>query len=90
MEDGTPSQCSETTQRDGVGWGWGVRMGGTHVYLQPTHVDVWQKPSQCCNYPPIRINKKKKKKTLKQPIRDEEGNLEEDQKIIWDLTEESF
>ena len=33
---------------------------------------------------------KKKKKTLKQPIRDEEGNLEEDQKIIWDLTEESF
>ena len=32
----------------------------------------------------------KKKKTLKQPIRDEEGNLEEDQKIIWDLTEESF
>lgn len=23
-------------------------------------------------------------------MRDEEGNLEEDQKIIWDLTEESF
>ena len=34
--------------------------------------------------------KKKNTKTLKQPIRDEEGNLEEDQKIIWDLTEESF
>ena len=75
-----------------MGWGGGegVRMGGTHVYLQPTHVDVWQQPSQFCNYPPIKINQKKKKKLSRKPMRDEEGNLEEDQKIIWDLTEESF
>ena len=33
---------------------------------------------------------KKKKKLSRKPMRDEEGNLEEDQKIIWDLTEESF
>ena len=25
-------------------WGW-FRMRGTHVYLWPIHVDVWQKPS---------------------------------------------
>ena len=24
---------------------------GVYVYPWPTHVDVWQKPSQCCNYP---------------------------------------
>ena len=62
-------------------------MGGTRVYLQPIHVDVWQKPSQCCNYPPIKINLKTK---TSKPMRDEEGNLEEDQKIIWDLTEARF
>ena len=28
------------------GSGGGFRMGGTHVYLWPIHVDVWQKPSQ--------------------------------------------
>ena len=30
----------------GVGGGRGVQDGGTHVYLWPIHVDVWQKPSQ--------------------------------------------
>ena len=23
---------------------------GVYAYPWPTHVDVWQKPSQCCNY----------------------------------------
>ena len=32
------------------------------VYLWPVHVDVWQKPSQRCNYPPIKKNLIKKKK----------------------------
>ena len=31
-------------------------MGGTSVYPCPIHVDVWQKPSQYCNYPPIKMN----------------------------------
>ena len=30
-------------ERGGSGLG-----GGTHVYLWPFHVDVWQKPSQYC------------------------------------------
>ena len=29
------------------------RMEGTHVYLWLIHINVWQKPSQYCNYPPI-------------------------------------
>ena len=33
------------------------KMGGTHVYLWPIHVDVQQKPSQYGNYPPTKINK---------------------------------
>ena len=44
------------------GWrgeGW-FRMGGTHVYLWPNHVDVWQKTSKYCNYSPIKINNLKK------------------------------
>ena len=38
-------------------------MGET--YLWPIHVDIWQKPSQYCNYPPININKFKNKIDLK-------------------------
>ena len=43
--------------KGGEGGGRGVQDGGAHVYLWPTHVDVWQKPSQYCNYLPIKINK---------------------------------
>ena len=43
---GTQSQCSGTTQRDGVGSEF--QDGGTHVNLWPIHVDTWQKPSQYC------------------------------------------
>ena len=38
-------------------------MEGDTVYLWPIHVDVWQKPLQYCNYPPIK-KKKRKKKTV--------------------------
>ena len=31
-----------------------------HVYWWPIHVDVWQKPSQYCNYPPVKTIKKNK------------------------------
>jgi len=34
--------------------GRGFKMGETHVYLWPIHVDVWQKLSQYCNYPSIK------------------------------------
>ena len=36
------------------GWDRGSGWGGIHVHLWPIHVDVWQKPSQYCNYPPIK------------------------------------
>ena len=59
MNQGTQSQYSGTTWRDRVGREVeeGFRKGGTHVYPWLIHVDVWQKPSQYCNYPPIKINK---------------------------------
>ena len=43
------------------GWGWkeaggGFRREGTYVCLWPIHVDIWQKQSQYCNYPPIKMN----------------------------------
>ena len=41
----------------GEGGGRGVQDRGTHVHPWLTHVDVWQKPPQYCNYPPIKINK---------------------------------
>ena len=46
---GTQSQGSGTTQRDGVGRevGGGFGMGG-HVYPWVIIVDVWQKPPQYC------------------------------------------
>ena len=35
-----------------MGWQAGRRLKreGTYVYLWPIHVDVWQKPTQYCNY----------------------------------------
>ena len=41
--------------------GEGYKREGTHVYLWPIHVDVWQKLSQYCNYLTIK-NKIKLKK----------------------------
>ena len=32
-------------QPRGTGWGGEFRMGDTHVYLWPIHVDIWQKTS---------------------------------------------
>ena len=61
MIQGTQSWCSVTTWRDRVGRevGRGLRREGTHVFLWPIHVDVWQKASQYCNYPPIKLGGKK-------------------------------
>ena len=46
-----------------MGWGRRFKREGTYVYLWLIHVDVWQKPSQYCNYPLI------KNKTEKSIIR---------------------
>ena len=43
------------------GSGW-----GTHVCTWLIHVNVWQKPLQYCNQPPIKINKLKKIKRRNQ------------------------
>ena len=39
----------------GMGWEVGGRLKRERmcVYLWLTHVDVWQKPSQYSNYPPV-------------------------------------
>ena len=44
----------------GEGGGREVQDRSTHVYLWPMHVNVWQKPSQYCNYPPVKLVEKKK------------------------------
>ena len=53
-------QCSVTTFRGRMGWevGGKFKREGTYIYLWLIHVDVWQKPTQYCNYPPIK-NKRK-------------------------------
>ena len=71
MKQSTQSWCSGTTQRDRVGREVGgvFRMGGHNAHLWLTHVDVWQKPPQYCNYPPIKlIYKVKLKKEIYLPI----------------------
>ena len=32
----------------------GGRREGRYVYLRLIHVEVWQKPTQCCNHPSIK------------------------------------
>ena len=48
MKQGTQSECSGTTQSDGLGRevGGGFRMGGTHIHLWLIHVNVRQKQPQ--------------------------------------------
>ena len=55
-DSGTSNQGSVTTSRGGMGWEVGGRLmrEGTYVYLWLIHVDVWQKPTQCCNYSSIK------------------------------------
>lgn len=45
---------------DGGGTGWVVG-GRGHMCVPMVHVAVWQKATQCCNYPPIAILKKEEK-----------------------------
>ena len=62
-----------TTRRGGMGREVGGRFERevTFVYLWLIHVDVWQKPTQYCNYPPIKINKILKiKKTKKKKVKE--------------------
>ena len=59
MKQGIQRQCSWTTQRDGVEKEVGgvFRIGETHVYLWPIHVDIWQKKSQDCKVIILELNK---------------------------------
>ena len=50
-------------------------MEGDTVYLWPIHVDVWQKPLQYCNYPPIKKKKKGKKTPISEPHTQEISSL---------------
>ena len=44
------------TSRGGMGWEVRGRLTReeTYVYLWLNRVDVWQKPTQCCNYSSIK------------------------------------
>ena len=63
---GSSSQvfCDNREGRDGEEGG----REGTYVYLWLIHVDVWQKPTQYCNYPPIKNRIKFLKMKEKQKI----------------------
>ena len=56
------------TQRGGMGLGVGgareAQKGGDICILRLIHVDVWQKPTQYCNYPSIK-NKLRKNEQSK-------------------------
>ena len=56
LNQGTQSQCSQTTQRDEMGRWKGVQDGGTHVHPWPIHVYVWQKPPQYCKVISLQLN----------------------------------
>ena len=47
--DNPEGWVGEGGERGASGW-------GGHVHPWPIHVDVWQKPPEYYNYPPIKIN----------------------------------
>ena len=67
---GAQGWCTGVTLRDGMGREVGRSSGWrTHVHPCLIHVNVWQKPLQYCNSPPIKINKWIKKKKKKKMLR---------------------
>ena len=52
-----PVCCDNLEGWGGEGGGRGYRIEGTNVCLWLIHIDGWQEPPLCCNYPPIKINK---------------------------------
>ena len=50
--------CDNLERWDGVGLGREFQREGTYIYLWLTCVVVWQKLTQCYNYPPLKINLK--------------------------------
>ena len=61
MMQGAQIQGSVTTYRGGMGWELGRRFKreGTYVYIWPIHVDVWQKPTQCCESVILQLKRNK-------------------------------
>ena len=58
------TQTGALYQPRGVGWGGKWQKGSRgrgYVYLWLIHVDIWQKTTKFCNYPSIKINKKKER-----------------------------
>ena len=54
MKQGTKGENPEG--QGGEGGRREVQDGGDTVYLWLIYTDVWQKPSQYWNYPPIKMN----------------------------------
>ena len=44
--------CDNLEGWDGVEGGKGFKKEGTYLWL--IHADIWQKPTQYCNYPPTK------------------------------------
>ena len=59
-----PVLCDNLEGWGGEGDGRWVQDGGTHVYLWPIHVDVWQKPSQYCKVIIFQLNNCFKKDSI--------------------------
>ena len=59
MKQGTQSQCSGTSQRDGMGREVaGIEGRRVHLYTYGKfRLTYGKKPTQYCNFPPIKINK---------------------------------
>ena len=58
--------CTGRTQRDGWGGRWEGGLGwGTHVNPWLIHVNVWQKPPQCCKVISLQLIKTNGKKKFK-------------------------
>lgn len=70
LQDSGLTPSSVTTLRGQMGWEAGGRfkMGGTHVYLWLTRVDVWQRPAQYCRAVVLLKKKQKKTYTLKKKL----------------------
>ena len=57
--------CTGKTQRDGVGGRWEGGPGwGAHVNPRLIHVNVWQKPLQCCKVTSLQLIKINEKQNI--------------------------
>ena len=88
LYDSESSSWGSVTTWGAMGREGGFKRGGTHVYLWPIHVAVWQKPTQYCKAIISQLRKKEKIRKDLKPLSTNKDTVVSDQ--MWQRTDRNM